>query len=251
MIEVRDLRVEYPGRPPVTALAGVTFSLPAGAACAVIGPSGCGKTTLLHALAGLVAPAAGEVRVAGEVVRGPRERTAVILQDFGLFPWKTVWANAVLGLEIRGRLASGRERVEALLRELGLWELRHRFPAQLSGGQRQRVAICRALALEPDLLLMDEPFSSLDALTREAMQELLAGILRRGRMTAVLVTHDIAEAAFLGRHILVMAPGRVAWQVPNPGALEPGYRATPAFHQLCSRLRELCRPAAEVTARGA
>ncbi|MBC7338627.1 MAG: ABC transporter ATP-binding protein [Firmicutes bacterium] len=249
MIEVRDLRVEYPGRPPAVALAGVSFSLPRGTACAIIGPSGCGKTTLLHALAGLVTPAAGEVRVGGEVVRGPRERTAVILQDWGLFPWKTVWANAALGLEIRGRLRAGRARVEGLLREMGLWELRHRFPAQLSGGQRQRVAIARALALEPDLLLMDEPFSSLDALTREAMQELVAGILRRGEITAVLVTHDIAEAAFLGQQILVMAPGRISWQVSNPGAMEPGYRATGQFLDLCTRLRELCRP--EVMARSA
>lgn len=249
MIEVRDLRVEYRGRPPVVALAGVSFSVERGTTCAIIGPSGCGKTTLLHALAGLLSPTGGEVLIEGEPVRGPRERTALILQDYGLFPWKTVWANAALGLQIRGRLPGGRHRVDALLRELGLWELRDRFPAQLSGGQRQRVAIARALALDPDLLLMDEPFSSLDTLTREGMQELVAQIFRRDRITGVLVTHDIAEAAFLGQKILVMAPGRVSREVCNPGALEPGYRASPQFLGLCNRLREMCRPA--VVARSA
>jgi len=242
VIEVRDLHVEYPGRPPVVALAGVSFSIPRGSTCAIIGPSGCGKTTLLHVLAGLLPPRFGEARVDGQPVRGPRERTALILQDYGLFPWKTVWANAALGLQIRGRLPAERPLVERLLRELGLWELRDRFPAQLSGGQRQRVAIARALALQPDLLLMDEPFSSLDALTREGMQELVAEVFRRGEITAVLVTHDIAEAAFLGQKVLVMGPGRITHQVSNPGALQPGYRASPQFLALCTRLREMCRP---------
>jgi len=242
VIEVRDLCVEYPGRPPVRALNGVSFTVARGSTCAIIGPSGCGKTTLLHVLAGLLLPRSGEVRVDGRPLHGPRERTALILQDYGLFPWKTVWGNAALGLQIRGQLASGRQRVEGLLRELGLWEVRNRFPAQLSGGQRQRVAIARALALEPDLLLMDEPFSSLDALTRESMQELVADLFRRGGITAVLVTHDIAEAAFLGQKILVMAPGRIGHEVSNPGALGRGYRASSEFLSLCTRLRDLCRP---------
>ncbi|MDI6895008.1 MAG: ABC transporter ATP-binding protein [Bacillota bacterium] len=242
MIEVRELCVEYPGRPPVRALSGVSFTVPRGRTCAIIGPSGCGKTTLLHVLAGLLPPRSGEVRVDGQPVRGPREHTALILQDYGLFPWKTVRANAALGLEIRGRLPAGRHRVEGLLRDLGLWELRDRFPAQLSGGQRQRVAIARALALEPDLLLMDEPFSSLDALTRESMQELVAELFRAGGITAVLVTHDISEAAFVGQEVLVMAPGRITHQVGNPGALGAGYRASPQFLSLCTRLREMCRP---------
>ncbi|HHY94478.1 MAG TPA: ATP-binding cassette domain-containing protein, partial [Firmicutes bacterium] len=130
-------------------------------------------------------------------------------------------------------------RVAAILRELGLWELRRRFPAQLSGGQRQRVAIARALVLEPDVLLMDEPFSSLDALTREVMQDLLAEI--GGQLTWVLVTHDIAEAVFLGQKILVMDGGRVVKEIANPDALKQGYRSQPRFLELCSLLREHLR----------
>lgn len=241
MVEARDLRVIYPGHPPVEALAGVSFRVPRGTTCAVIGPSGCGKTTLLHALAGLLRPTAGEITVAGERVTGPRERTALILQDYGLFPWKTVWGNVVLGLQIRRRPSSAYARAESLLRALGLWDLRHRYPGQLSGGQRQRVAIARALALEPDLLLMDEPFSSLDALTRETLQDLLAEICRQGEVTCLLVTHDIAEAAFLGQKVIVMRPGRIAEEAPNPGALCPPYRSSSQFLALCARLRERLR----------
>jgi len=266
MIEVEDVKIVYAGRPPVVALNGVSFSVPRGCTCAVIGPSGCGKTTLLYALAGLLHPCQGSIRIGGEAIRQPRRQTALVLQDCGLFPWKTVWDNAVLGLQI-GRRRGGRgssvigsvrrgvgdrvcgsirrdggrgvdqdtERVAAILRELGLWELRRRFPAQLSGGQRQRVAIARALALGPDLLLMDEPFSSLDALTREVMQDLLAEI--GVQLTWVLVTHDIAEAVFLGQKILVMDRGRIVEEIANPDALKQGYRSQPSFLELCSSLR--------------
>ncbi|MFQ5692711.1 MAG: ABC transporter ATP-binding protein, partial [Nitrospinota bacterium] len=192
MIEVEDLCFAY-GDQPV--LENVSLRVPAGGGLAVIGPSGCGKTTLLYNLAGLRRPAAGRVRIGGAEVQGPRGKTAVILQDYGLFPWKTVTENAALGLRIRGVPSRERgRRVGAILEELGIAEVADRYPHQLSGGQRQRVAIARALALDPDLLIMDEPFSSLDALTREAHQNLLLSLWREKGVTLVLVSHSIEEA---------------------------------------------------------
>lgn len=224
----------------VEALREVSFSVPGGGIYAVIGPSGCGKSTLLYILAGLLAPSAGEVLVNGEPPLPGRRATSLILQDYGLLPWKTVWDNVVLGLAIR-RLPAGEVRAagEKILKEMGLWELRKRYPAELSGGQRQRVAIARALATEPDLLLMDEPFSSLDALTREAFQDILRNIVQGGSLTVLLVTHNIEEAAYLGRRIIVFTPhpGCVYKIFENPQAGLPGYRKTAGFFRLCTELR--------------
>lgn len=235
MIAVEGLTVNYNGK--VKALRDVTFSLPEGASCAIIGPSGCGKSTLLQVLAGLIPPSAGAVAIGGEPVSSPRRQTGLILQDYGLLPWKTVWQNAILGLQIRGEDVAHAERA---LRDLGLWDFRDRYPAQLSGGQRQRVAIARALALRPDLLLMDEPFSSLDALTREGLQQALLDIWRRGGVTLVLVTHSIEEAVFLGQRILVLSPGpgRVVAEIPNPGAGRNEYRREPEFYARCTQVRD-------------
>ncbi|MHB9146712.1 MAG: ABC transporter ATP-binding protein [Symbiobacteriia bacterium] len=242
MIDVEDLSLTYDGPTgPVAALAGVSLQLAPGQSCAVIGPSGCGKSTLLYVLAGLLPAAAGMVTVAGEPVAPRRPGTALVLQDFGLLPWKTVWHNAALGLEVR-RLprAEQASRVEQALRRVGLWEARHRFPAQLSGGQRQRVAIARSLCLRPDLLLMDEPFSALDALTREDLQDLLLQTWQGSETTLVLVTHSIEEAVFLGQRVLVMTPhpGRVAADIANPAAGVPSYRRQPEFHAQCTRVRD-------------
>lgn len=243
MVQVDGLSVTYRrANGVVEALRGLSFSVARGQTCAVIGPSGCGKTTLLYVLGGLLPSTEGRVLVAGEPVRGPRNGTAMILQDYGLLPWKTVWENVILGLVIRrAPRYRWQERVEGILRELDLWEFRHHFPAQLSGGQRQRVAIGRALALDADLLLMDEPFSSLDALTREGLQDSLLEMWLRRRPTLVLVTHSIEEAVFLGQQILVLSrrPGRVLQVVPNPGVGAPAYRHQAAFHQTTSLLREV------------
>ncbi len=243
MVEARDLAVTYSLRQgDVEALAGASFSLPRGETCAVIGPSGCGKSTLLYVLAGLLRPTAGEALVDGEPVRPKRLKTAIILQDYGLFPWMTVERNAGLGLRLRGAgAAREKETVGRILGDLGLSEFRRHYPAQLSGGQRQRVAVARALAVEPDLLLMDEPFSSLDALTREGLQETVLDIWRRTGLTVVLVTHGIEEAVFMGRRILVMSarPGRVVHTIDNPAAGRADYRRDPAFHRLCTEVRSL------------
>uniref|UniRef100_A0A7C2E1Y3 ABC transporter ATP-binding protein n=1 Tax=Ammonifex degensii TaxID=42838 RepID=A0A7C2E1Y3_9THEO len=223
----------------VEALREVSFSVEGGI-YAVIGPSGCGKSTLLYILAGLLAPVRGEVLINGERPVPGRRATSLILQDYGLLPWKTVWDNAVLGLVIR-RLPSREilSRGEKVLREMGLWELRKHYPAELSGGQRQRVAIARSLATEPDLLLMDEPFSSLDALTRESFQEILREVAESRGLTVVLVTHDIEEAAYLGRRVIVFTPrpGCVSGVYENPLAGSPGYRKTPEFYRFCTELR--------------
>ncbi|MCL6446761.1 MAG: ABC transporter ATP-binding protein [Armatimonadetes bacterium] len=224
----------------VEALKEVSFSIEGGGIYALIGPSGCGKSTLLYILAGLLPPRGGRVLINGERPLPGRRATSLILQEYGLLPWKTVWDNVVLGLVIR-RLPAGeiRRKGEKVLKEMGLWELRRRYPAELSGGQRQRVAIARSLATEPDLLLMDEPFSSLDALTREALQDVLQNILQSGGLTVLLVTHNIEEAAFLGRRVIVLTPhpGSVYQIFENPRACSPGYRKSAEFFRLCTELR--------------
>ncbi len=242
-VEVRDLAVTYAGvGRDVRALSALTLQVADGEPVAIIGPSGCGKSTLLLALAGLVPVDAGELLVGGEPVRSPRRRTALILQDFGLLPWKTVAHNAALGLEVRGVPTEERRRVvgEALER-LGIAEFADAYPGELSGGMQQRLALARALALDADLLLMDEPLSALDALTREDLQNLLLEMWRQRGHTVLLVTHSIEEAVFLGRRVVVLSPrpGRVAAIVDNPGMGEEGFRDTPAFLERCVELRRL------------
>ena len=239
---------------PIAALGDVTFAYPGGNAIlrdfswevlpgeswAVIGPSGCGKTTLLYILAGLRLPDSGDVTVAGERIEGPRRDIGLILQDHGLLPWETALSNVGLGLRLRG--VAGQEwRAEAQswLDRLGLGELAQRYPRQLSGGQKQRVAIARTLAVTPTLLLMDEPFSALDALTRESFQFLALALgIARGR-SAILITHDINEAVMLGNRILIMghAPGDPATIIDNPGAGRDGYMGSDEFRALAADVR--------------
>ncbi|MDZ4655116.1 MAG: ABC transporter ATP-binding protein [Coriobacteriia bacterium] len=242
-VETRDIGVVYEGVDrSVCALDACSLSIADGEPVAIIGPSGCGKSTLLLVMAGLVTPMGGDVLVDGAVVSGTRLRTALILQDFGLLPWKTVFHNAALGLKVRGVSSAERaERVDAALERVGLADFRDAYPGELSGGMRQRLALSRALALDADLLLMDEPLSALDALTREDLQGLLLDIWRQRRHTAVLVTHSIEEAVFLGRRVVVLTPrpGRVAAIVDNPDMGTEGYRSTPAFYERCDELRRL------------
>jgi len=182
----------------------------------VIGKSGGGKTTLLRTIAGLVPVASGAVTLAGRPVTGPNRATAMVFQHFGLFPWKTVRANAAYGLRAAGRPVDP-EQITRLLSTLGLDGVAGRYPAQLSGGMKQRVGFARALATEPELLLLDEPFSSLDAITRESLQnEVLRLWEADRRLTAVLVTHDIDEALLMADRIVVVSgpPGRVTFTTP-------------------------------------
>ena len=219
-------------------LEDVSLQVGAGASCAVIGPSGCGKTSLLFLLAGLLAPTAGTVRVAD------RSRTGVILQHYGLLPWKSVAANIGLGLRLQGAdRERTRARVSELLVEMDLAAFADHFPGQLSGGMQQRVALARALATGPQLLLMDEPLSALDALTRERLQHTILDVWQRHRVTMVLVTHSIEEAAYLGQTVVVLTdrPARVAAVVENPGAGRADYRQSETFFHQCHQLRTLIR----------
>jgi NitT/TauT family transport system ATP-binding protein len=219
MIEVDRLTFAYGGRPAL--FEGFSLIVAQGEALAVIGPSGCGKSTLLYLLAGLKPPQSGEIRILGEPLRRPRPRTGLILQDHGLLPWATLRENARLGARIRnfygpdGRHApqNGLDRAAALARvdgwleRLGILEYANQYPSQLSRGQRQRAAIARTLSLEPDLLLMDEPFSALDAPTRADLLEVIGRAGPAAGLTRVLVTHDIEEAVLFGRKILVLKRG--------------------------------------------
>jgi NitT/TauT family transport system ATP-binding protein len=182
----------------------------------IIGISGGGKTTLLRAVAGLLPAAGGSVLLDGDEVLAPTPRIAMVFQQFGLFPWKTVRSNVEYGLRVQGRTEEG-DRVDRLLEIMNLAGVAHRYPHQLSGGMKQRVGIARALCIEPELLLLDEPFSSVDAITRELLQnEVLRLWERNDDMTGMLITHDIDEAILMADRIVVIAgpPGRVALQVP-------------------------------------
>ncbi|GHT65278.1 ABC transporter ATP-binding protein [Spirochaetia bacterium] len=249
VVEVRDLAVSYslPGKETVAALAGITARFEEGKVSAIIGPSGCGKTSLIHAVAGLRRVSAGEVRICGQLLTGVRKNTAVIFQDYGLLPWKTAAANAELPLLIAGvPKIRRREQAGALLAEFGLAGFAKLYPRQLSGGMKQRLAIVRALAAEPDLLLMDEPFSSLDALSREDVQDFLLSIRRRNPLTIIIVTHSIEEAVYLADKAYVMTgknPGAIAAcvDIPRPAADGGNFRNMPQFLELCASLRQLLK----------
>jgi NitT/TauT family transport system ATP-binding protein len=196
----------------VTAVSDVSFSVRDGEVVSLIGPSGCGKSTLLNVGAGLVAPSAGAAFVDGGRVEGPNAHVAFMLQKDLLLPWRTVAENVMFGVEIQ-RIAKRerRLRAQALLEAFNLAEFAGRYPYQLSGGMRQRVALARTLAVDPSVLLLDEPFSAVDAQTRMVLQRDLAQTLRRAGKTALLITHDLLEAVTLSDRVLVMSrrPGRI------------------------------------------
>jgi NitT/TauT family transport system ATP-binding protein len=182
----------------------------------VVGPSGCGKSTLLHILGGFIAADAGEIRVYGRGVTGPGPDRGMMFQEFALFPWRTVAGNVAWSLEVQGRPRAEREAtVDRYLALMSLSDFRHHLPGELSGGMKQRVALARVLAFDPQVLLMDEPFGSLDAQTRETMQEELTRLWERTAKTILFVTHDIEEAVYLGDRVLVLSarPARVRQEV--------------------------------------
>jgi len=223
---------------PVEALSATDISLDRQQTLAVVGPSGCGKSTLLLMLAGLEKPSSGSIEFKGEPLARPHREISLVLQDYGLFPWKTVRQNVELGLRIRREEFNG-DRVEELLAELDIGEKTDVYPQQLSGGQKQRVALARALILNPSLLLLDEPFAALDTLTRERLQDLVAAAWRKRRFGMVTVTHNIQEAVRLGQKILIMgkSPGAVLTVIDNPGACSPDYRGAPEFDALSRSIR--------------
>jgi len=206
-------------------LSDVSFEVAAGEFLCVVGPSGCGKTTLLRLLAGLLPLSAGEIRVDGQPVRGPSRERAIVFQDYSkaLLPWLTVAGNVALSLEACQIAEPMRTtRVEELLGKMGLQNAARQYPSQLSGGMQQRVQIARALAQEPKLLLMDEPFGALDAITRQGLQDEVTRLAAEERTTVVFITHDLEEAIYLGDQVIVLAanPGRIAEkiavEIPRP-----------------------------------
>jgi len=211
------------GTREVVALQDIDLEVAPGELVCLLGPSGCGKSTLLNAIAGFTPPTSGTLLVSGRPITGPGPDRAMVFQEYALFPWMTVEANVAFGLELQGVPARAiGERVGGLLRQLGLSEFRDRFPKELSGGMRQRVAIARVLAIDPPILLMDEPFGALDALTRRNLQDELIRIWSDLRKTILFVTHGIEEAIYLADRVVVMTyrPGRVkrvlAVRLPRP-----------------------------------
>ena len=240
MVKLDRLCFSYHSECPI--FLDFSWDIAPGERWSVIGPSGCGKTTLLYLLAGLYLPTSGGIYFDGSPLLMPRISTGLILQDYGLLPWATAFDNVSLGLKIR-RLDKGKvtEITREWLSRLGIDGVADRYPAELSGGQRQRVAIARTLALEPDLLIMDEPFASLDAQTREDLQDLTIRLWERVSSTMILVTHNIEEAVLLGKRIMVLSHTPLTEPVitENPGSGYPGYRNTPDFFRRCQQLREL------------
>jgi ABC-type nitrate/sulfonate/bicarbonate transport system ATPase subunit len=253
MIRVEALTFYYEDQ-QIPIFSQFNWEIAQGETCAILGPSGCGKTTLLYLLSGLRNPTSGNIYINHEPILRPRPNTGLILQDYGLLPWATVKKNIQLGLEIRNfygpdgthapinrpNTKQAEIQVTYWLENLGLVDIADKYPQQISGGQRQRTAIARTMVLNPDLLLMDEPFSSLDAPTRESLQNLTYKLCREQGITLVVVTHSIEEAAFLGEKILLLSiPPNLHPQVfVNPGAGGSTYRAQSEYQEMCRLLRQ-------------
>lgn len=198
-------------RDPVSALQGLDLEVTQGEFLSLVGPSGCGKSTFLNVLLGLLKPDSGDIRLDGKQITGPGQERAMVFQEFGLLPWRTVQANVELGLELKGVAATTRrQRAGELIHLVGLTGFEQHFPHELSGGMKQRVGLARALATDPDVLLMDEPFAALDAQTRDLMQMELLQIWDRAKKTVLFVTHSIEEAAYLSDRVVILTarPGR-------------------------------------------
>ncbi len=254
MIDVGNLSFRYGSQPPL--FDQFSWQVREGETWTVLGVSGCGKTTLLYLLSGLLLPTSGSIRIKGEALTRPRPETGLILQDFGLLPWATVRENALLGLQIRrfygpdgkhapasAPAAENASDVDRWLQRLSLEGVKDHYPAQISGGQRQRTAIARTLVLQPDLLLMDEPFAALDAPTREGLQAFVRQIGQERTLTTVLVTHLIEEALYVGDKILLLTgrPNCAPLVYENPYAGNFHSQSEPGYQSLLTALREELR----------
>jgi ABC-type nitrate/sulfonate/bicarbonate transport system ATPase subunit len=243
-VAIRDLVLHY-GVHEV--LRGISLDIADGEFVCLLGPSGCGKTTLLNVIAGFIFPSAGRLKVNGREVRGPGVDRGVVFQEYALFPWFTVEQNVQYGPRLAG---ADRKTLAATsdhyLNLVGLSSFKRHYPSQLSGGQRQRVAIARALAAKPEILLLDEPFGALDAMTRESLQEELVRIWEAERRTCVFVTHSIGEAVFLAETIIVMQaqPGRIGAIIHNDTP-RPRARTSDSYFSMYRRVDEALRTPTE------
>jgi NitT/TauT family transport system ATP-binding protein len=232
-VRVRDLHKEFAGG--VKALGGITFDVPRGELTSIIGPSGCGKTTTLKIIAGLLEATSGQIEVDGVPVTKPGPDRAFVFQDFALMPWATVLRNAAFGLELRGVPKAEREKIaREYVAKVGLAGSEDKFPHQLSGGMRQRVGLARALAVDADILLMDEPFASVDEQIRRKFQEDLLHLLNVEKKTVIFVTHSIEEAVYVSDQVVILTrgPSQVS-KVVRPGVDRSGgsdaIRRSPAY----------------------
>ena len=238
-IEGRNINLTFrpPNRGPVRALRGFDIDVAEGEFLSIVGPSGCGKSTFLNVLLGLIKPDSGDLTIGGRMIAGPGTDRAMVFQEFGLLPWRTVLANVELGLELKKVPAGTRRNVsQRLIEMVGLAGFEGHYPHELSGGMKQRVGLARALATDPDVLLMDEPFAALDAQTRDLMQVELLRIWQEARKTVLFVTHQIDEAIYLSDRVMVMSkrPGHAkryfTIDLPRPRDYE--MRVTPEFNDL-------------------
>ncbi len=256
MIELQGVRKIYPGndgRAPIIALDSVDLTIQTQEFVCLLGPSGCGKTTLLKAIMGLLSLDAGDIRIDGQAVTGPGADRAMVFQNFALLPWADVVTNIAFGLELRGMPKTERQQIaHELIRAVGLNGFEHYYPRQLSGGMQQRVGLARALAVDPNILLMDEPFGAVDAQTRRLLQEDLLALLDRTRKTVVFVTHSMEEAVRLGSRVVLMTPrpGRIreAIEVRLPRPRPPDLEKNPRFIELKEYLWQQLRAMQIMTA---
>jgi ABC-type nitrate/sulfonate/bicarbonate transport system ATPase subunit len=247
MIEIRGVHKEFAkGERRVVALQDIDLTVAEREFVAILGPSGCGKSTLLNMVAGFDLPTRGSVKVAGEAIVAPAPSRGVVFQEPALFPWLTVMDNVVFGPKTVGqRAADYRSRAAQIIEQIGLSGFEASYPAELSGGMRQRVGIARVLIMEPKVLLMDEPFGSLDAQTRTLMQELLLSLWERHQQTVLFITHDIEEAVLLADRVCVMTarPGRIKKSIevrmPRPRSIES--TTSPEFNALRREVLDLIR----------
>jgi NitT/TauT family transport system ATP-binding protein len=246
-IQARNLCVEYERtreKSRLVALKDFNLDVWAGEFITIVGPSGCGKSTFLNVLGGLHKPSAGEVLINGRPVSGPGPDRAMVFQDYGLLPWRTVEKNVEFGLEMRGQLDDrGREQVRRYIAMVGLEGFEQSYPRELSGGMRQRVGLARALAIEPRILMMDEPFAAVDLITRELMQDELARIISATGQTVIFITHSVDEAITLGDRLIVISgrPGRVKAihevDLPRPRP-KGGLRSLPEYQRMRAQVWE-------------
>jgi NitT/TauT family transport system ATP-binding protein len=223
-----------------TVLQDINLKLSIGDSMALVGPSGCGKTTLLLMIAGLLPATSGSIWVEGDTVKGPSRKIALVLQHYGLFPWKTVAANISLGARLQ-KISVTEEELREAKRELGIELLDHLYPEQLSGGERQRVALARAILLRPSLLLLDEPFAAIDTITRERLQNRLLALFSQRKFSFIVVTHNIEEAVFLGRRIVVLdtRTSSIKAILHNDEMGGDDYRRNPLFFDRTLELRKV------------
>jgi NitT/TauT family transport system ATP-binding protein len=254
-IKAQDLSLTFrpKNREPVAALTDLNLAVARGEFVSIVGPSGCGKSTFLNIVLGLIKHDSGILEFNGQPITGPSQQRAMVFQEFGLLPWRTVAANVELGLELKGIAAAERARRAAeLIKLVGLNGFESHYPHELSGGMKQRVGLARALATEPEVLLMDEPFAALDAQTRDLMQTELLQIWERTKKTVLFVTHSIEEAAYLSDRVIVMTarPGRakdvLKINLPRPRDYE--MRLTPEFNEIKLHIWEVLKE--ELVSRG-